>query len=54
MLLPSLFLNRPWCRHLCPPHRNTTEGLFDNTRRIVRTTHLIEDTFTTVRPESGP
>jgi len=38
MLLASLFLYRPWCRYLCPLHRNATEGLFDNTRRIVRTT----------------
>jgi uncharacterized protein with FMN-binding domain len=38
MLLSSLFLYRPWCRHLCPLHRNTAEGLFDNTRRIARTT----------------
>jgi NosR/NirI family nitrous oxide reductase transcriptional regulator len=38
ILLSSLFLHRPWCRHLCPLHRNTAEGLFDNTRRIVRTT----------------
>ncbi len=38
VLLSSLFLHRPWCRHLCPLHRNATEGLFDNTRRIVRTT----------------
>ena len=37
ILLSSLFLYRPWCRHLCPLHKNTTEGLFDNTRRIVRT-----------------
>jgi NosR/NirI family nitrous oxide reductase transcriptional regulator len=37
ILLSSLFLYRPWCRHLCPLHKNTTEGLFDNTRRIART-----------------
>jgi NosR/NirI family nitrous oxide reductase transcriptional regulator len=37
ILLSSLFIYRPWCRHLCPLHKNTTEGLFDNTRRIVRT-----------------
>ena len=37
ILLSSLFLYRPWCRHLCPLHKNTTEGLFDNIRRIVRT-----------------
>jgi polyferredoxin len=37
ILLSSLFLYRPWCRHLCPLHKNATEGLFDNTRRIVRT-----------------
>ena len=37
ILLSSLFLYRPWCRHLCPLHKNATEGLFDNTRRIART-----------------
>jgi NosR/NirI family nitrous oxide reductase transcriptional regulator len=37
ILLSSLFIYRPWCRHLCPLHKNATEGLFDNTRRIART-----------------
>jgi uncharacterized protein with FMN-binding domain len=37
ILLSSLFLYGPWCRHLCPLHKNATEGLFDNTRRIART-----------------
>jgi hypothetical protein len=37
IVLTSLFLYRPWCRYLCPLHKNTAEGLFDNTRRIVRT-----------------
>ncbi len=37
VVLTSLFLYRPWCRYLCPLHKNTAEGLFDNTRRIVRT-----------------
>jgi uncharacterized protein with FMN-binding domain len=37
IVLSSLFLYRPWCRYLCPLHKNTMEGLFDNTRRIART-----------------
>jgi uncharacterized protein with FMN-binding domain len=38
IVLISLFIHRPWCRYLCPLHKNTAEGLFDNTRRIARTT----------------
>ena len=37
IILASLFIHRPFCRYLCPLHKNTLEGLFDNTRRIVRT-----------------
>jgi len=37
IVLASLFAYRPWCRHLCPLHRNAMEGLFDNTRRMART-----------------
>jgi uncharacterized protein with FMN-binding domain len=32
----SLFLTRPWCRYLCPLHKNTMEGLFDRSRKNVR------------------
>lgn len=32
VLLMSLLLYRPWCRYLCPLHRNTMEGLFDRCR----------------------
>ena len=33
IVLLSLFLYRPWCRYLCPLHKNTMEGLFDRTRK---------------------
>ncbi|MGI9516036.1 MAG: FMN-binding protein [Pirellulaceae bacterium] len=33
IVLMSLFLYRPWCRYLCPLHKNTMEGLFDRTRK---------------------
>ncbi len=33
VVLTSLFLYRPWCRYLCPLHKNTMEGLFDRTRK---------------------
>jgi NosR/NirI family nitrous oxide reductase transcriptional regulator len=37
IVLSSLFIYRPWCRYLCPLHKNAAEGLFDNVRRIART-----------------
>lgn len=36
IVLLSLFLYRPWCRYLCPLHKNTMEGLFDRTRKNVK------------------
>ena len=33
IVLLSLFLYRPWCRYLCPLHKNTMEGLFDRSRK---------------------
>jgi uncharacterized protein with FMN-binding domain len=33
IVLLSLFLYRPWCRYICPLHKNTMEGLFDRTRK---------------------
>jgi uncharacterized protein with FMN-binding domain len=36
IVLLSLFLYRPWCRYLCPLHKNTMEGLFDRTRKNLK------------------
>jgi uncharacterized protein with FMN-binding domain len=36
VVLLSLFLYRPWCRYLCPLHKNTMEGLFDRCRKNVK------------------
>jgi NosR/NirI family nitrous oxide reductase transcriptional regulator len=36
IVLLSLFLYRPWCRYLCPLHKNTMEGLFDRSRKNVK------------------
>jgi NosR/NirI family nitrous oxide reductase transcriptional regulator len=36
IVLLSLFLYRPWCRYLCPLHKNAMEGLFDRTRKNVK------------------
>ena len=36
VLLVSLFVARPWCRYLCPLHRNALESLFDRIRSYVR------------------
>jgi NosR/NirI family nitrous oxide reductase transcriptional regulator len=36
IILLSLFLYRPWCRYLCPLHKNTMEGLFDRSRKNVK------------------
>jgi hypothetical protein len=36
IVLLSLFLYRPWCRYLCPLHKNTMEGLFDRCRKNVK------------------
>lgn len=36
ILLLSLFINRPWCRYLCPLHKNTLEGLFDRLRKYAK------------------
>jgi uncharacterized protein with FMN-binding domain len=35
ILLTAFFIHRPWCRYLCPLHKNTTEGLFDRIRVLV-------------------
>ena len=40
VVLTSLFLYRPWCRYLCPLHKNTMEGLFDRTRKNLKTLWL--------------
>jgi uncharacterized protein with FMN-binding domain len=32
IILASFFIHRPWCRYLCPLHKNATEGLFDRIR----------------------
>jgi uncharacterized protein with FMN-binding domain len=36
IVLLSLFLYRPWCRYLCPLHKNTMEGLFDRCRKNLK------------------
>lgn len=36
ILLLSLFIHRPWCRYLCPLHKNTLEGLFDRVRSYTK------------------
>lgn len=36
MLMLSIFVYRPWCRYLCPLHKNTLEGLFDRVRKYVK------------------
>ena len=36
ILLLSLFIHRPWCRYLCPLHKNTLEGLFDRVRNYAK------------------
>jgi NosR/NirI family nitrous oxide reductase transcriptional regulator len=35
VFLTAFFIHRPWCRYLCPLHKNTTEGLFDRIRVLV-------------------
>jgi uncharacterized protein with FMN-binding domain len=35
MLFAAMFYSRPWCRFLCPLHRQGTEGLFDWARTQV-------------------
>jgi uncharacterized protein with FMN-binding domain len=35
MVMAALFIHRPWCRYLCPIHKNTMEGLFDWCRKQV-------------------
>lgn len=41
LVLLSLFLYRPWCRYLCPLHKNTMEGLFDRTRKNMKKLWLV-------------
>lgn len=38
MVIAAMFFQRPWCRYLCPLHRQGTEGLFAWTRNQVVTT----------------
>jgi len=47
VVLLSLFLYRPWCRYLCPLHKNTMEGLFDRCRKNAKKLWL------TVRPKQA-